>query len=291
MITITDVRAVPGDSAFLLDDGQTSILYDSGFAFTGEAVADKINNILKDRELDYIFLTHSHYDHVLGAVYVARRFPHVKIVAGEYAAGIFTKDSAKHVMRDLDRKFALKCGVNEYEDLIDCLRVDIPVKDGDTIFAGDLVFRAIDLPGHTKCSVGFYCEKEKLLLSTETLGVCDGEGGVIPCYLVGYAMTLASISRVQDLHPERILVPHYAVLDKEAAESYLSKARKAAVETKEYICDEIRKGKSKDEISASIISYFRNDYVRAIYPEDAMQLNTGIMIELIRRECLDWHIE
>ena len=28
-LTITDVRAIPGDSAFLIDDGQTAVLYDT----------------------------------------------------------------------------------------------------------------------------------------------------------------------------------------------------------------------------------------------------------------------
>ena len=40
--TITDVRANPGDAAFLIDDGKTAIMYDSGFAFTGYKVAEKI---------------------------------------------------------------------------------------------------------------------------------------------------------------------------------------------------------------------------------------------------------
>ena len=61
-LKITDVRANPGDSAFLIDDGITAILYDSGFAFTGYAVADNIKSALGERTLDYIFLTHSHYD-------------------------------------------------------------------------------------------------------------------------------------------------------------------------------------------------------------------------------------
>ena len=39
-------------------------------------------------------------------------------------------------MRDLDRQFSLENGVTDYEDLIDELRVDIPVEDGDVIEAG-----------------------------------------------------------------------------------------------------------------------------------------------------------
>lgn len=286
MIRITDVRAVPGDSAFLLDDGKTSILYDSGFAFTGESVADKIKNILGERKLDYIFLTHSHYDHALGSVYVAKRYPDVKIVAGEYAAGIFAKNSAKKTMRELDRKFADKCNVKEYDDRIDFLRVDIPVSDGDYIKAGTLGFRAIDLPGHTRCSVGFYNEEEKLLLGTETLGVYDGEGGVVPSYLIGYAMTLASISKVQALELEQILVPHFGILTGVEAWKYLSMARKAAVENKEFICERLRMGKSNAEIIEEMKKKFWHGYIRTIYPVDAMELNSNIMIELIRRECM-----
>ena len=62
-INISDVRVHPGDSGFLVDDGETSILYDSGFAFTGEGMVGKIKEQIGDRKLDFIFLTHSHYDH------------------------------------------------------------------------------------------------------------------------------------------------------------------------------------------------------------------------------------
>ena len=44
-------------------------------------------------------------------------------MAGEYAAKICEKPTAKAVMRELDRKFAVKCGVESYEDLIDELRL------------------------------------------------------------------------------------------------------------------------------------------------------------------------
>ena len=36
-LKITDVRVLPGDSGFLIDDGKTSILYDSGFALQATA--------------------------------------------------------------------------------------------------------------------------------------------------------------------------------------------------------------------------------------------------------------
>lgn len=285
-IKITDMRVHPGDSAFLVDDGTTAILYDTGFAFTGYGVAENVKKALGDRKLDYIFLTHSHYDHALGSVYVLKYWPEAKVVAGEYATKIFAKPTAKAVMRDLDRKFANKCGVTEYEDLIDDLKVDIPVNDGDIIKAGTMTFQAVNLPGHTRCSVGYYMPENKLLLSSETLGVFDGKDTVIPSFLIGYNTTLDSIAKAEKLDIEKILIPHFGVLEGEMTKLYLKLSRKNTVQVTEDFIKLIQDGRSDDEILDFYKAKYYRDEVRTSYPEDAMKLNTGIMIRLIKKECL-----
>jgi len=282
-VTVTDVRVQPGDSAFLIDDGKTAIMYDSGFAFTGYEVAGKIKEVLRERKLDYIFLTHSHYDHALGSAYARRYWPEAKVVAGEYAAKIFAKSTAKAVMRDLDNKFAKTCGVTEYEDLIDELKVDIPVRDFDVIKAGDMEFVVLNLPGHTKCSVGYYFPKEKLLLSCETIGVFSGKD-VVPSYLVGYKMTIDSIERVEKLDIDNILIPHYGLLNKDETKFYLAEAKKSAVATASEITGMLRAKKSKEEIMEFFKNKFYHGYTKTIYPIDAMELNTGITIDLLKKE-------
>ena len=211
-------------------------------------------------------------------------FPEVKIVAGEYASKIFAKDSAKKVMRELDMKFAHKCGVETYEDLFDNLRVDIAVNDGDTIKAGDMEFKVLNLPGHTKCSVGYYCEKEKLLLGCETLGVYNGVDDVVPSYLVGYEMTINSIEKVEKLEIENILVPHFGILDKDMTKVYLKRAKESAMENAKEISTKIKEGKTVEEITEWFKEKYYFGYTKEIYPKDAMELNTGIMIDLIKKE-------
>ena len=285
-IKITDVRALKGDSAFLIDDGKTSILYDSGFGFTGFQVAENIKHELKSRSLDFIFLTHSHYDHALGSAYVLNRFKNAKVVAGEYAVKIFEKPTAKAVMRDLDRKFALKNGVSDYVDLTDNLTVHIALKDNDKIQAGDMEFTALNLTGHTKCSVGYYLESEKLLLSTESLGVYTEDGEVVPSYLVGYQMVIDSIKRVMSLGAERLLIPHYGVIEGDEVKAYLNKALKNATETADEIVKILKSGKSKEDAVNYFVSKFYKGKVKEIYPYDAMMLNTSITVDLIEKQLL-----
>lgn len=285
-LTITDVRALPGDSAFLIDNGNTAILYDTGFAFTGYAIAENIRKVLGNRSLDYILLTHSHYDHALGSAYVAKVYPGVKVVAGAYAAQIFKKTTARAVMRDLDRKAAEANGVFEYEDLIDHLKVDIAVNDGDIITCGDLRFSVIGLPGHTKCSVGFYLQESKLLLGTETLGVYFGEDTYLPSYLVGYQMALDSFQKVRGLNIESILLPHYGLVEKAEAAVYLERSEGISRETAQMVKEQLLSGKTREEIAAHFEAVHYQANIRPTYPIDAFRLNTGIMIDLICKELI-----
>ena len=285
MLRITDVRCVPGDAAFLLDDGETAVLYDTGFAFTGFAVAEKIKEVLGDRELECILLTHSHYDHAAGAAYIARRFPNVKIAAAEYAAKIFAKPTARAAMWELDRKAAARNGVTDYPNLLEELRVDIPVKDGDVLRCGGMEFTVIALPGHTKCSVGYYLRSEKLLLSSETLGVYFGKGTYLPSCLVGYQMTLDSIARARELEIDKMLLPHYGLAQESPAE-YLRKAEAVCRAAAQRMLTELRTGRTRDEIVDAFVKDYHHPHVEASYPIDAFRLNTGIMADLIGRECL-----
>lgn len=285
-IKVTDVRCQKGDSAFLIDDGRTSILYDTGFGFTGFNVAENIKSVLGERPLDYIFLTHSHYDHALGSAYILRCYPEAKVAAGKYAVGIFQRDGAKRVMRELDAKFAEKCGIGDYEFLGDELRVDIPVDDGDIIQAGDMSFEVIYLPGHTRCCVGYFCKEKGLFLSNETLGVYDGEKTIVPSYLVSYADSIASVEKVEKLDIRHILAPHYGILSQEQTRYFLDNMKSASENTALDILSSLKNGRSTDEIISEFKDKFWHGYIKEIYPEDAVNLNTSIMIELIRKELM-----
>lgn len=285
-IKITDVRCEKGDASFLIDDGKTSILYDVGFGFTGYKVAENIRALLGERPLDYIFLTHSHYDHALGSAYVLRKYPEAKVVAGEYAAYVFTRDGAKRVMRELDGKVAASSGVTAYEFLGDELRVDITVKDGDVIEAGDFSFEVIALPGHTRCCIGFYEKEKGLLLSNETLGSFDGEETIVPSFLTSYADTICSIEKIERLDVKQLVSPHYGLLSEKAASYFLKNMKFATKETAKEIVAYIQNGKSDEEIIRILKNKFLHGYIKEIYPEDAASLNFSIMIALVKKELL-----
>lgn len=285
-IKIIDMRIQPGDSGFLIDDSETAILYDSGFGFTGFALAEKIKAYLGERPLDYIFLTHSHYDHALGSAYVLASYPTAKVAAGVHAAAAFAKEKVRQSMRQLDSSVAKERGVGDYEFLGDNLRTDIPLEDGDVIRAGEMCFRTVALPGHTKCSVAFYEESRGLLLSCESLGLYDAEETIIPAFLTGVQTTFDSIDKAEKLKVSRLLLPHEGILDEKQTAFYMKNIRPKTEEAVEFILERLKKGVSDPEIiEAFRLKYRHGGFVRT-YPEEAMDLNTSIMIRLVRKEML-----
>lgn len=284
-ITILDMRVVPGDSAYLVYTDNTAILYDSGFAFTGYALASKIKETLGQRELDYIFLTHSHYDHCLGSAYVKKTYPNAKVVAGVHTAEVFARPHAIAKMKELDNAHARHYEIGEYEFLGDSLKVDVVVNEGDIIKAGDLEFKVLAFPGHTKCSIGFYEVNEKLLLSSETLGIYHGSG-ILPISLTGFNDTLNSIAKLKTLDIEHLLVPHLGQIDREASKHYLSIVDSEFQKAKELIISSLKAGVEKEEIIEEFGRTFAGGEIQDIYPPDASHLNTSLMIDLIKREFL-----
>lgn len=285
-ITITDVRAVPGDSGFLIDNGKTAILYDSGFAFTGFAVLENIRHLLGHRSLDYILLTHSHYDHVLGVASLLTAYPQAKVVAASHAAAVFARASAKATMRELNKRAADQQQADPSDHLVDNLRVDIPVQDGDVIHCGSLAFTVLALPGHTKCSVGYHLAENKLLLGTETLGVYFGNNTYLPSFLVGYQATLDAFHKVKLLDVESMLLPHYGVVDGDALRTYLRASEAVTRSTAQTILSMFRQDKTEEEILAYLKEKDYLDHVKPLYPIDAFLMNTRIMIEQVRKELL-----
>ena len=130
--------------------------------YSDDIVQDIIN---LDCQLSHILLTHGHFDHVGGVSQFKSRF------------------NCKILMHEADVNWLNN--VNVFLPQFGLEPVEIPVidefiNDGDIINIGDLHFKVISTPGHTKGSVCFLLEN--ILFSGDTLfkgcvGRCDLPGG------------------------------------------------------------------------------------------------------------------
>lgn len=110
---------------------------------------------------------------------------------------------------------------------------------------------------------------------------------IVPSYLVSISDSLESIKRVKQLEIASVLAPHYGILNAQQTEYFLENMAQASQQTAEDILHSLKQGKSDDEIIGEFKDIFYHGYIREIYPEEAINLNTSIMIELVRKELLN----
>ena len=118
-----------------------------------EKIEYMIKEILKGN-LKYIYLTHCHCDHI-GAVEKVKQEKGGKILIHRFdAEGLY----------DPSISLTDQVGLNVPE-----LEIASRVDDNDIIHIGNIEFKVIHTPGHTKGSSSLYCETENMLFSGDTI--------------------------------------------------------------------------------------------------------------------------
>lgn len=101
---------------------------------------EKMKRLIGDTKLEYILLTHGHFDHIGG----------VKKVKDIYGAKVvISKEDAPMLSNGM-----LSMAAFQYEKQ-ESAEPDIIIKDADEIELGDIKFKVMATPGHTKGSVCF----------------------------------------------------------------------------------------------------------------------------------------
>ena len=286
---IVNVGCVTGGEAFLIiTEGRTAVI-DSGFSFTAKGTVSRMKAELAGRPLDYIILTHSHYDHISGASLMKRTWPDAKILSAEHAAKVFEKKSAMKAIRRMNRGAASYFKKSQFfRNDLSRIHTDVVVRDGDIIDLGPMKLQVMDACGHTRDSLGFWCESERLAITCETMGVLCGGDRIMPACLVSYESTMDYIDRVERLHPRTILHPHYGLIEgEEECSTVISWAKRDNREARDTIVDAHRKGMDVEAIKQLVKDTYYTEAVRSGQPETAFDLNNRYMVPMIIKECGD----
>lgn len=282
---LVSVTAGMGGDGILVFGSEKTALMDCGMAYCGDALVKNIEKALADagrNAIDYIFLSHSHYDHVGALPYVLDRWPQAKVCASEKTAYIFTRDGAKRLMKELGESAR-----DEYTDLkteirTDGLRVDIVLADNDTVSLGEETMRALETKGHTDCSMSYALEPRKILFTSESTGVVfPREGRVSSEILKSMSDSLAACDKCEAYAPEIIICPHYGVVPKVFNKEYFRSMKEDAERKKALIKEFADRGMNEEEI---LEAYRDKLYEPGEQPLSAFLENASNVIRVMLRE-------
>jgi glyoxylase-like metal-dependent hydrolase (beta-lactamase superfamily II) len=222
---------------YLLRD-ERSLLVDTGIATTpDEVILPAFQEVgLDPADLDYVLISHADVDHFGGNAAIRAAAPRAIVCA--HVADCDWIDDRERILRERYGWYAAHGSNADYDaDTKDWLRnalgPDVPV---DLHLGGGEVFRlgphlsveVLHLPGHSAGHIGLWDPATRSAIITDAVlgaGLLNNEGQVIhpPPYMLLDEYE-ATVRRLQQLAPERLLTAHYAVMEGAQVDRFLGES-------------------------------------------------------------------
>lgn len=118
--------------------------------------SDKMRRFIDTASLEYILLTHGHYDHI-GGVSAIKELTGARVVISPQDEGMLSSSK---------KSLAAFCGAMHTN-----AKADILVSDGDKIMLGESEIKVISTPGHTSGGLCYICDN--CIFTGDTLFFCS----------------------------------------------------------------------------------------------------------------------
>ncbi len=274
-----------GGEAFLVIGSEKTVLYDCGMAYSHIQLIENIRSALGDRTLDYVVLSHTHYDHLGALPYLRASWPDLISYGAAYGKAVLEKTSALNQIKKLSSiSWEKYKGQQPTDVLMDGMRIDEIICENDIILLGNRSLRVFETPGHTNCSLSFLLEPDFILFPSESTGVYTGYKEMHSGMLKSYRQSLDSIEKCSNLSINGIIAPHYGRVQLEDQLEFWSLCHHALNETANYIIEKFQDAQSFQDILAEYTNEFWVGIRREEQPREAFLLNAEPMIRNVLKE-------
>lgn len=223
----------PAATPIYLLDGPQPVIFDGGFTALASHYETKIKEILGDRKPAYLFITHSHFDHIGAVSHFKKIWPEIKIGGSVRCHEILSKQTAVQLIRNLNLESIRnlkRMGIHILnEQPFEPFDIDILIQPGQKIeLSFDLTLMSFNTPGHTWDFISYWIPEKKILIASEAVACYQNDGYVQTEFLIDFDTYLESLMTIKSLGAKILCAGHHVVFTDEDAVQHISASFEAA---------------------------------------------------------------
>ena len=252
------VTAGFGGEALLIAGSEKNALLDCGMAYCGEKMVEKLARRLAENgreKLDYIILSHSHYDHMGALPYVRRRFPEAMVCGSRHCRDILRRPNARKLIKELgEAARELYDPESNVEIPVDGLAVNVILEDGDVVSLGNGYLVALETKEYVHTRI-----------------------------LKDYSDAMESLKKCREYGAKYICLPHFGMLPQYFNERYWEMFEAACREKLGFVGDMVSRSLTEDQMTDEYIKRYWNPALEKVQPVEAYVINARAIIKAMMK--------
>jgi glyoxylase-like metal-dependent hydrolase (beta-lactamase superfamily II) len=265
---------VKGEKNFLIDCGATALVH---------TFLDGINRVMDGQNIDALLLTHTHWDHT-GAASALQNEYHFEVLGSHRSVDLLSKSKVVKIINRLNQDY--KKQVGDTSDTAFEMPGNLKgLGEGDRIrIDEDRYFEVIETPGHTRCSLSYLLQPEKILFPGDAAGVIEQDGSIKPLFLSSYRQYEESLLRLMNIEAAILAFPHNRYIrGPQRIKDFLNRSLMRTRQVRDFILQSLTEPYEVDRIAEDLVS---KEFPRPtlLGPKEALMINMKAMVKVIARE-------
>lgn len=271
---------------YLIDGGHEYALLGGGMTYIVPDILSQVDDLgIDPKRIRHLVIHHAHFDHVGIVPRIKAVWPWIRVIASHRAKALLSRPDVVNAISSLNLMLLPEqCGDELKSSLdIQTIGVDQTLSDGEVLQCGDLGLEAIEVPGHSSCSMAVYIPAEKTLSASDAGGIPYGED-IFAAANSNFDRYQASLEKMAAYDTQIHLSEHYGALTGDEGQGFMAKSIARAAEMRIMLEETYGRHRDEEKTVEELVEVISGRASGYFLPREVMALVLGQMTRFIAKQ-------